>query len=148
MKIEAANLRRRDIDVVRSRKVVVLRCAQESESLRQNLEHALSKYEPFGLGLMLEDAEDEILPAHAGWFFDPQSLGYLAQLADAHLLELVEVEASFGQMVLGLLALFDFFLEVEGDHHRFVFFVLLLVTSHLVLSVAVLSSDSRDRQYS
>ena len=41
--VEAADLRRRDVDVVRTREVVLIGCAQEAEAVRQRLEHALGE---------------------------------------------------------------------------------------------------------
>ncbi len=96
VEVEAADLRRRDVNVVRAREVVVLRRPEKAEALRQNLEYALTEDQPLRLGLVLEDAEDQILAAHPGRVLDPEALGRRAQLADAHLLELVEVEAPLG----------------------------------------------------
>ena len=67
LQVELANLRRRDVDVVGARQVVVVGRAQESEPVRQHLEHALREDEAALLGLRLQDLEDQLLLAHARW---------------------------------------------------------------------------------
>ena len=65
--VEAADLRRRDVDVVGTGQVVVLGGAQEAEAVRQALQHALGEDQARLLGLRLQDREDQILLAHARW---------------------------------------------------------------------------------
>ena len=92
LQVELANLRRRDVDVVRARQIVVVGRAQEAEAVRQHLEHALGEHEAAQLGLRLEDLEDQILLAHAGGAGDVQILGDLGELLNAHVLQVVDVE--------------------------------------------------------
>ena len=63
--VELANLRRRDINVVRSRQVVVIGRAQESVAVRQNLQNTFSEDVSFFFTLRLQDLEDEVLLAQS-----------------------------------------------------------------------------------
>ena len=98
--IEAADLRRRDIHVVRARQIVVLGRAQESESVRQAFQHAFRKNEPALLRLRLQDLEDQFLLAQARRSGDAQILGDLVELLDAHVLELHQIERAV--LLIGL----------------------------------------------
>ena len=93
LQIELADLRRRDVDVVGARQVVVVGRAEEAEAVGQHLEHAFREDEPALLGLRLEDLEDQLLLAHAGRAGDVQVLGDLRELLDALVLQLGDVEA-------------------------------------------------------
>ena len=106
--IELADLRRRDVDVVRSREIVVLGRAEESESVGQTLENAFGEDETALLRLGLQDLEDQLLLPHAGRAGDAQVLGDFREGGDVHLLELGDVE----RLGLGLAAgdLFGYFL--------------------------------------
>ena len=90
--VELADLRRRDVDVVGARQVVVLGRAQEAEPVGQALEHALREDQPLLLGLRLQDLEDQVLLAHAGRVLDLQVLGDLQELRDLDLVERPDVE--------------------------------------------------------
>ena len=90
--IEAADLRRRDVDVVGSGQVIVLGRAQESESIGQAFEHAFREDEAALFGLRLEDLEDQLLLAQPGGAGDAQILGNLVELLDTHILELDQIE--------------------------------------------------------
>ena len=97
---------------------------------------------------MLEDRKNQVLAAHSSWTLDPEALGRRAQLANAHLFQLIEVEAlpsSFpGRLFSCLLKLLDLLFEIERDDDRFFVFivVVLLLGSHFSHSDAVISSDS------
>ena len=77
--IELADLRRRDVDVVRARQVVVFRRAQEAEAVGQAFQHAFGEDQAVLFGLGAEDLEDQLLLAHAArrrgcpapWRFSP-----------------------------------------------------------------------------
>ena len=90
--VELADLGGRDVDVVGTGQVAVLGGAQEAEAVGQDLEHALGEDEPFLLRLGAQDLEDQLLLLHGGRARDLQRLGHRGQLADAHLLELGQVE--------------------------------------------------------
>ena len=92
LQVELADLRRRHVDVVGARQVVVVGRAQEAESVRQHFEHAFGEHEAAQLGLRLEDLENQILLAHAGRAGDVQILGDLGELLNAHVLQVVDVE--------------------------------------------------------
>ncbi len=90
--IEAADLRRRDVDVVGAGQVIVFRRAQEPESVGQAFEDAFGEDEAALFGLGLEDLEDQLLLAQSGGAGDAEILGDLVELLDAHVLELHQVE--------------------------------------------------------
>ena len=90
--VEAADLRRRDVDVVGAGQVVVLGRAQEAEAVGQAFEHAFGEDEAALLGLRLQDLEDQLLLAQTGGAGDAQVLGDLVELLDAHVLQLDQVE--------------------------------------------------------
>ena len=87
VEVELADLRRRHVDVVRPRQVVVIGGAQESEAVRQHFEHALGEDQPALFRARLQDLEDELLLAHAGRAGDVEPLRDLGQGADAHVLQ-------------------------------------------------------------
>ena len=91
--VELADLRRRDVDVVRSRQVAVFGRAQEAEAVGQDLQHALREDQALLLGLGAQDLEDQLLLLHGRGAGDLQRLGHRGQLRDVHLLEVGEVEA-------------------------------------------------------
>ena len=97
--VEAADLRGRDVDVVRTRQVVVLGRAQEAEAVRQAFQHAFGEDQAALLGLGLQDLEDQLLLAQAGGAGDVHVLGDLVELLDAHVLQLDQVQG--GGAVLG-----------------------------------------------
>ena len=92
LQIELPDLRRRDVDVVGPRQVVVVGRAQEPEPVGQHLEHAFREDEAALLGLRLEDLEDQLLLAHARRAGDGHVLGDLGELLDAHVLQIGDVE--------------------------------------------------------
>ena len=93
LQIELADLRRRDVDVVGARQVVVVGRAQEAEAVGQHFEHAFREDEAALLGLRLQDLEDQLLLAHAGRAGDGQVLRDLRELLDAHVLQIGDVQA-------------------------------------------------------
>jgi hypothetical protein len=93
VQVELADLRRRHVDVVRARQVVVVGRAQEAEAVGQQLEHAFREDEAALLGLRLQDLEDQVLLAHAGGAGDVEVLAHLRQRLDAHVLERGDVQA-------------------------------------------------------
>src|SRR5439155_24824932 len=64
--VELANLGWRDVDIVGSRQIVVIRGSEESESVRQGLENTFTEYEAALFGLGLEDLENQFLLPHSG----------------------------------------------------------------------------------
>ena len=101
VQVEAADLRGRDVDVVRAGQVVVLGRAQEAEAVGQAFQHAFGEDQARLLGLRLEDREDQVLLAHAGGVLDAVLLGELGEIGELHLLEHADVERLGG---LGLIA--------------------------------------------
>src|SRR5204863_4951374 len=95
VEVELADLRRRHVDVVGARQVVVVGRPQEAEPVGQRLEHAFGENQPALLGAGLEDLEDQLLLAHAGRARHVELLRDLGQRADAHVLERREIDALY-----------------------------------------------------
>ena len=90
--VEAADLRRRDVDVVGAGLVVVVRAAQEAEAVGQQLEHALGVDLEALVRDAREDGEDQVLLLQA---LEPSMLevvGELRQLGDLHPLQVIELD--------------------------------------------------------
>jgi hypothetical protein len=66
LQVELAYLRRRDIDVVRTWQIVVVRRAQKAVAVGQDLEDAFGKDMAFFFALSLENLKDQVLFAEAG----------------------------------------------------------------------------------
>ncbi len=64
--VEAADLARADVDVVRAGQVRAVGRAQEAEAVLQDLEHAVAVDVLAAAGMRLEDREDDVLLARAG----------------------------------------------------------------------------------
>ena len=82
LEIELADLGGRDVDVVRSGKVVVIRRAEEAVAVGQDFQYALGKDVAFLFALRLEDLEDQILLAQAAGPGQIQRSGDLGQLGN------------------------------------------------------------------
>ena len=95
VQVELADLRRRHVDVVGARQVVVVRRPQEPEPVGQHLEHAFREDEPALFGARLQDLEDQLLLAHAGRAGHVELLGDLRERADAHVLERRQIDALY-----------------------------------------------------
>src|SRR5262249_24495178 len=72
---EAADLRWRNVDVVRARQVVRLRRAQEAETVGQHFDDAFADDVDFLAGKLLGDGEHQLLLAHGAGVFDVLLLG-------------------------------------------------------------------------
>src|ERR1700686_5293797 len=80
--IEFADLRRRNVDVVRAGKVVVFRRAEKTESVGETFEDAFRKDQTIFLRLSAENLEDQLLFAHAAGAGNIQFLGDLGEVGD------------------------------------------------------------------
>ena len=87
---EAADLRGRDVDVVRPRQIVRLRRAQEAEAIRQHLDDALPDNIGLARGELLEDAEHQLLLAHRRGVLNLEFLGKRHELRRSLGLEFLE----------------------------------------------------------
>ena len=90
--VETADLRGRDVDVVRAGQIVVLRRAQEAEAVGQAFQYAFGEDKSALFGLRLENLEDEFLLAQTGGARNVQILGDLVQVLDTHVLEFDQIE--------------------------------------------------------
>src|SRR5439155_6885671 len=92
---ELANLRWRNIDVVRAGQIVVLGRAQKTKTIRQGLQHTLGKDEPALFGLRGQNLVNQFLLAHSGSGRDVHGLGDLGQRRDGHVCQRGEVKNLF-----------------------------------------------------
>ena len=82
VQVEAADLRGRDVDVVRAGQVRSFRRAQETEAVGQDLETAVTEDGLSGAGAPLEDREHQFLLAQAVGVLDVQAGGHFDQGRD------------------------------------------------------------------
>jgi hypothetical protein len=82
VQVEAADLRRRDVDVVGVGEVGRIGGAQEAEAVGQHLEHAAAEDRLPLLRLLLQQREDEVVLAHPVCAFDLVRVGELDQLGN------------------------------------------------------------------
>jgi len=68
---EAADLRGRDVDVVRSRQVIRVRRAEEAKAVGEHLDDTLANDVGFSNRELLEDGEQQLLLAHGAGILDP-----------------------------------------------------------------------------
>ena len=92
LQIEPADLRRRNVNVLRAGQVIEALRPQEAEAFRQHFEHALGKQHARALGVFLEDVENDLVLAHRAEIFHAQLLGHVVQLAHLHRLQFGDVE--------------------------------------------------------
>jgi hypothetical protein len=81
-KIELADLRRRNIDVVGAGKIVVFRRAEKTESIGETFEDTFGEDQSVLLRLGAQDLEDQLLFAHAAGARDVEFLGDLGEVGD------------------------------------------------------------------
>ena len=92
--VEAADLARADVDVVRAGEIGAVRGAQEAEAVLQDLEHAVAVDVLAVPRVRLEDREDDVLLAGAGEVLEAHRLGELHELVNRLGLELREIHRS------------------------------------------------------
>src|SRR5699024_1744417 len=91
--IEAADLGRRNVDVVGTGEIRLVRAAQEAEAVLQDLEHAFAVDAAAGSRVRLQDQEHDVLFARAGdAFLNAEAFGEREQLDRALALEFVEID--------------------------------------------------------
>ena len=96
VQVEAADLRRRDVDVVGAGEVGGVGRAQEAEAVGQHLEHAVAEDAFALLRLRLEQREDEVVLAHAVRAFDLDRVRDVEQLGDVLGFEFGQVHGACG----------------------------------------------------
>ena len=92
LQIEAANLRRRDINVLGAGEVVEALRAQEAESFREDFEHAFGEEDAAAFGVLLQDVEDHLVLAHGPEILDAHLTRYAIKIGHGHGLELGDVD--------------------------------------------------------
>ena len=121
--VETPDLRRGHVDVVGPGEVVLVRRAEESEAVLQDLEHALGEDLAVLGGLGLEDCEHQVLLAHARRILDLHLLGDLRELLHRVRLEVADVDALAvvvlvgGGLLLGEILLRGQVLALDGLPH-------------------------------
>src|SRR5258705_6926 len=94
--VEPLDLRRRDVDVVRTREIVVVRGTEESVSLGEDLQDPFREDQAVLLGLSLENLEDQLLLSETAGSLHVEGVRKLHQLGNRLALELDDVEALLG----------------------------------------------------
>ena len=89
--IEAADLRGRDINVIRAGQVIGIRRPKEPKAVRQGFQDSLSEDHTVLFGLSLEDGKDQLLLAQVGRSFDLEVPGHFVQISDGLLLQLCKM---------------------------------------------------------
>ncbi len=89
--VEAADLARADIDVVRTCQVRAVRGAQEAEAVLQDLQHAVAVDVLAVARMSLQDREDDVLLARTGHVLQAHGLGKLHQVRNRPRLQLREI---------------------------------------------------------
>src|SRR5665213_1279394 len=102
--IEAADLRRGNINVIGTGQVVVFRGAEKTEAVRQAFQHAFGKNKSALFGLGLKDLEDQFLLAESRSVLDAHLLGDRVQIDNALVFEFDQIERDAAGFALLLLA--------------------------------------------
>ncbi len=89
--VEAADLRRRDVDVVAARQVVGVRSAEESEAVGQDLQHSRAGQAAAAIALRAQDGQDQLGTAQRLGIVDRQLAREADQVGRALLFDVGEV---------------------------------------------------------
>ncbi len=100
---ETTDLRRGNIDIVRTRKIVGVRAAQEAEAVRQDFQHARSNDLDFFVGEGLQDGEQQVLLAQIAGVLDVQALGEGDQVFWCLLVQFLQGDAAIGDNRLAVI---------------------------------------------
>ena len=96
VQIEAADLRRADVDVVGAGQVRDIRRTQETKTVWQHFQSAVSKDALAFLGLILQQGKNKFLLAQAVGAVDAVGSGHFKQLADVKTLEFGKTHRGIG----------------------------------------------------
>src|SRR5215467_10924322 len=89
--VELADLRWGNVNIIRTRQIVVVGGTKKAETVRQRFQDAFTEDEAALFGLRLQDLEDQLLLPHSGSSLDVKVFGNLRQRGDVHLLQLRDV---------------------------------------------------------
>lgn len=78
--VEAADLARGDIDVIRARQVGAVCTAQEAKTIGQDFQHTVAKDIFTTLGVRLEDGKNNVFLVRPSQIFQPHGFAELDQL--------------------------------------------------------------------
>src|SRR5207244_1014387 len=104
--IKFSNLGRRNINIIRTGKVVVFRRPQKTKTVRQSFENSFRKDKTALFRLGCEHFEYQLLLTHSGRTRHIHAFGNPGQLRDGHLLEVGQVEKTFPSEVSAVPAVF------------------------------------------
>ena len=88
---KAPNLARRDIDIVRTGKIVCLGTAQEAKAVWQNLQHAFAENGMIVFGQLFENGKHQLLFTERAGVFDFEFLGQGKKLRRGFLFEFLKM---------------------------------------------------------
>ena len=104
---ESTDLRRRNVNIVRRREVIVIRAPQETEPVRQNLENAVAVHQAVLLDALFEYLKDQLLLRQTHVVLNAFLLGQLMQITGLEILQVLQVQiALLDPLVLGMDGLF------------------------------------------
>ena len=76
LQVKPADLRRRNVNVLRAGQIIETVRAQKAKAFRQNFQHAFGKQHAGALGVFLQDVEDDLVLAHGAEIFHAQFPGH------------------------------------------------------------------------
>src|SRR5690606_33028217 len=92
LEVEAPDLRRRDVNVLRAGEITEAGRTQETVALGHDLEDALGEQNAPALGVLLEDREDELVLFHRPEVLDTKLLRLGVEIRDRHAVQLRDVD--------------------------------------------------------
>ena len=92
LQIKTADLRRRNVNILRAGQIIETLRPQKAEAFRQNFQHALRKQHARALGVFLEDVENDLVLAHRAEIFHAQFPRHAVQFRHAHRLQFGDVQ--------------------------------------------------------
>ncbi|MNH19638.1 hypothetical protein D3C79_793800 [compost metagenome] len=89
--VETADLAGRDVDIVRAGQVGRISRTQETETILENLQHAVTRDLFAAFRVLLQQGENHVLFARTGHVFDAHLFGHFQQIGNRLLLEFSQV---------------------------------------------------------
>ena len=101
LEVEAADLRRGDVNVLRAGQVIEAAGAEEAEAFGEHFQDAFGEQHAGALGVLLEDLENHLVLAHRAEILDAHFLGHVVEVGHGHGLELGDVHGGCGGVAAG-----------------------------------------------
>src|SRR5690606_16169596 len=105
---ETADLRRRNIDIVRTRKIVGVGATQEAETVRQDFQHTRGDDLDLFVGQRLQDREQQVLLAQVAGVLDLEAFGEGDQIFRRLLVQFLKRDATIVHHRLAVIVLVFF----------------------------------------